>query len=764
MSNRLHFYLLAVLAVCILPCTAQNDAEKKVDPNMTEFGGYGYLVDNSSTARVWWAEGAYKVMRDAPVPTRKKDCVELSAARNEYESFLVVVNPSKRLREVRVNVSDFKRSDGASAVQPKVTVRKVEYVNVTTPTDNYAFAGSWPDPLPLYDSPETIYPDENQPFWITVKTPKDFPAGMYSSTVSLSDADGWSVELPIKLNVRNFALPQTPSVRSGFGMNLQMIAQYGNLKTPEQKEQAFEYYMQAFRDYKISPYDPFVYSPIVEKIDGVAWNGGLFDSKHAHSGTYSYMVVDNSPTSNIEAATRNLIPVKSGMKYKLQWFACSKEAKQSYVIGVEFYDNAGKLLPYNSKFDQFNATSDWSEFTYDLGTVAPQAASAKIRLFGAMRTAAGESTGTMWFDDLQLVNQSSGHNEFAEGNFEIDLNKINIKLDFTDFKAAAHRYFDEYGFTAFNLRLKGLGGGTYYSHNGGVFEGFVQGSDEYMKLMKQYLGQIQDNLESCRLLDKAYIYWFDEPLDADYAFVYDTHKMIKSLAPKLRTFLTEHIAGHDISDVTDISCTIWHKLNHEKISKMNAQPGKEYWSYVCTGPKSPWITEFIDHDAINMRMWLWGSYVYKLKGILIWETTYWNSVEASPVGYLQNPWDEAMSFTTSYGLPQGKQACWGNGDGRLFYPTNRDPNGDNRIYLAPPVPSLRLEFMRDGIEDYEYLAMLESLINKAPKSKAKLAAQARQLLTIPQSIYTDEKTYTKDPQKILEYRLRLADCIEQLQR
>ena len=47
--------------------------------------------------------------------------------------------------------------------------------------------------------------------------------------------------------------------------------------------------------------------------------------------------------------------------------------------------------------------------------------------------------------------------------------------------------------------------------------------------------------------------------------------------------------------------------------------------------------------------------------------------EASPSDYLQNPWEEAMSFVTGYGWPAGKQTGWGNGDGRLFYPPNREP-------------------------------------------------------------------------------------------
>ncbi|MGL4852302.1 MAG: DUF4091 domain-containing protein, partial [Phocaeicola sp.] len=357
---------------------------------------------------------------------------------------------------------------------------------------------------------------------------------------------------------------------------------------------------------------------------------------------------------------------------------------------------------------------------------------------------------------------SNAHNLLAGGDFEVNIDAMDIQLDFTEYNQAAKKYFDTYGFNSYSLKLKGLGGGTYYSRSGGVFEGFAQGTEEYNVLMSRYLKQIQDNLEQSGLLGKEYIYWFDEPGDADYPFVQETNAMIKRYAPKLTTFLTEHLAGHDISDVTDISCTIWHKLDHNKIKTMNER-GLEHWSYLCCWPKSPWISEFIDHDAVNFRMWMWASYKYGLKGVLIWETTYWNSPEASPLGKLQNPWTEAMSWVTGYGWIQGKQTIWGNGDGRMFYPENRDVNNDKRTYASEAVPSIRLEIQRDGIEDYEYLVLLEKLIKEAPKSKAAQVKRAKKLLEIPESIYTNEQSYNKDPQAILAYRKRLAEAILSLQ-
>ncbi len=733
----------------------------KIDPNHLKEGGYGYLINEDRDCSVWWTEGAYKVMRDAPVPKNKEGEIKIWSAKNEYESFILVVKPTTRLENFRITIPNLEDGEGNTIDKSNITIRKVEYVQVTTPTDSYGLAGWWPDPLPLYEQPQTIYPAENQPFWITVKVPSDAHAGDYSGNMLLSSGD-WNLSVPVQLHVWNFTLPQTPSMRSGFGLYFGTVKEYDNIKTPEEEKAAFDYYMQAFRDYKISPYNPFELTPIKEEITGVPWNGGYFDAKIKFEGEYSYRIEDNSPTSSAEGSHVGLIPVRAGDTYKLTWVARSLAEEQDYQVCVQSYNAEKKLIVYGNRSERFKGQQEWERQELELGQIDSETKFIKIRLFPAFRSPAGEKTGTVWFDDLQLVSARSGKNEWPTGNFEINLDDIDIKMDFTDFNKAGKRYFDEFGFTGYNLRLKGLGGGTFVSRHEGVFAGFNQGTDAYNRLMKRYLAQIQDNLEKSGWLGKEYIYWFDEPNLVDYPFVRETNTLIKRYAPKLTTFLTEHITGQDMSDVTDISCTIWHKLDHEKIQKMN-EHGQEYWSYLCTGPKSPWITLFIDHDAVNLRMWLWGSYKHKLKGILVWTVNYWNSHAASPVGYLQNPWENPMSYRSAYQVPLGIQHHWGNGDGRFFYPLNRDPNNDTKTYVGYPVPSLRLELLRDGIEDYEYFVILEQLVNSGKGIKGNLLKEAKQLLDIPKHIYTDEQTYSKNPKGIIEHRKKIAESILSLQ-
>ena len=199
----------------------------------------------------------------------------------------------------RVSTSTLEDDQGNVIDNANITIRKVEYVRVRKPTDSYGFAGWWPDPLPLYEQSETLYPAENQAFWVTVKVPADAKAGDYSGNLRLSSG-AWNFSVPVRLHVWNFTLPHTPSVRSGFGFSLGGVKNYDNLRTPEEEKEAFDYYMQAFRDYKISPYNPFQLSPIREEVTGVAWEGGYFDNQVKKEGNYAYRIEDNSFTYNAE--------------------------------------------------------------------------------------------------------------------------------------------------------------------------------------------------------------------------------------------------------------------------------------------------------------------------------------------------------------------------------------------------------------------------------------------------------------------------------
>ena len=732
---------------------------QKTDPYHLDSGGFGRLIYNTGKLDIWWCEGAYKIMKNTRVPEQKGKIIELWSAKNEYEPFQLVFHSQDTIKNLALSVDDLKGPYGSISGN-NIELRQLEYVRVTKPTDSYGYRGFWPDPLPQLPGKSIVTPGTNFTVWANVYIPATAMPGIYKGNIKIS-ADDFKAELPLRITVWDFTLPTEPSMRSGFGLSVDKIADYHNITDRDELKTTFDLYMQAFREYKIAPYSFYYLYPVIKNTKGVSWQGGLYDSNTRYSGKYSLKIEDESKTEASFATNTDFIKTKPGESYLLKWKARSESPEQQYTILLEGYDSSKNRLVFENKADIFIADTTWKSAIFRLGSFGPDVNFARLYLYPAFRTAAGEETGSVWFDEISFSTLSADSNLLSQGDIEVNTDSINISLDFTEFDLAASRYLDDFGFNGFRLNLEGLGSGTYYSREDGIFEGFIQGTAEYKKLMSLYLSQIQEHLKEKGWLGKEYVYWFDEPGEKDYPFVREGMELIKESAPEITTFLTENDPGPEIMDVTDITCTIWHRIDPEKARKVR-EGGQGYWSYLCTAPKAPWVSEFIDHDAINLRIWLWMSYAYRLNGILIWSSNYWTSRDASPPGYLQNPWEEPASFVQGYGWPLGKQTLWGNGDGRFWYPPNRDPNNDNKKYIEGPVPSIRLEFLRQGLEDYEYFVMLENLLNTSNALSDSQKRKISGLLNFPSTLFTDGKTYTKNPADLLEYRKEIAKMIVSL--
>jgi hypothetical protein len=199
-------------------------------------------------------------------------------------------------------------------------------------------------------------------------------------------------------------------------------------------------------------------------------------------------------------------------------------------------------------------------------------------------------------------------------------------VDFSKFDRAAEKWLPR--FTTFQLPLIGMGGGTFHSRHLGELEGFAEGTPEHARLFKDYLGKVEDHLKSRGWLNKAFTYWFDEPDPKDYEFVIDGMKRIKDAAPGIRRMLTEQpepvFDGH-----VEIFCALTPEWTPGRVAACTAA-GQEVWWYICCVPKSPYLTEFIDHPGNELRLWPWQSWQYGVSGILIWATTWWTSPAAFP--------------------------------------------------------------------------------------------------------------------------------------
>jgi len=355
-----------------------------------------------------------------------------------------------------------------------------------------------------------------------------------------------------------------------------------------------------------------------------------------------------------------------------------------------------------------------------------------------------------------------GPNLITDGGFEQGAGELKATIDFAAFDRECEKWLGEGGFNAVLIGLKGMAGGTFFSRHPGRIGGFVQGSPEYEKLMASQGSQIVEHLKAKGWLDKAYMYWFDEPEPRDYDFVIDGMKLLKRAAPGLTRMLTEQpeppLYGH-----VDLWCPVVSAVKPEAIAERR-KAGERFWWYLCCGPHAPYIGLFIDHPAVDLRVWAWLSRKWGVTGQLVWTSNYWTSPAAFPPPDLQNPWADPMSYCSGYDFTPGKIGYWGNGDGRFLYPPNRDPKADKAKRLEGPVNSIRWEMLREGIEDYELFGLLDGLIARAKASgkAAALLPEAEKLAQVPDDVIKDDRTYSKDPQPLLAHRRRVAEMVEKL--
>ncbi len=338
------------------------------------------------------------------------------------------------------------------------------------------------------------------------------------------------------------------------------------------------------------------------------------------------------------------------------------------------------------------------------------------------------------------------YHPMALGNMEAELvgegDEMRVEVDFTQFDREMERYVDQFGVRHFRLTPRWMP----RKDAPGQVGPYTQGDPQYDRIMGGYLKQIHDHLIEKGWIDTAIAYWIDEPAPEHYENVQYGMRLFDEYAPQINRLLTEQ-PEPDLFGFVDTWCPVLHRAEPE-ILQQRIAAGDDAWFYVCTGPKAPHAGLFIDHNAIDLRVWTWMAWKWNITGSLIWRANYWTSATAPDEG-LQDPWADPMSYRARGG------GHWGNGDGRLIYPPRVDPNEPHEPVISGPIDSIRWEMLREGFEDYEYFAMLSRL--------AEGDEEAAALLTVGPEIVESSSEFTRDPQPLYERRAAIAEAIERLQ-
>ncbi len=243
-------------------------------------------------------------------------------------------------------------------------------------------------------------------------------------------------------------------------------------------------------------------------------------------------------------------------------------------------------------------------------------------------------------------------------------------------------------------------------------------SPEQREFLAQFLPALVKHLQEKGWRDRYVQHLSDEPVAANAAAYNALAAMVREFAPGVKTIdatMCREVAG---------SVDIWVPQQSEidrnmEFFESRRKLGEQVWIYTCLNPKGRYLNRFIDYHLLSPRLIHWMNFKYGFEGYLHWGLNF-------QLG------DAFKNVERGYPNPNNLPA----GDSHIVYPGRYGP-----------IPSIRFDAMRDGIEDYELLRLLAH----------SRGAGARRICD---SVVRSMTDYTLDPSEFRKARARLLDALE----
>jgi hypothetical protein len=267
-------------------------------------------------------------------------------------------------------------------------------------------------------------------------------------------------------------------------------------------------------------------------------------------------------------------------------------------------------------------------------------------------------------------------------------------------------------------------------------------SEQYADAVTHFFRLAHEHYTQRGWVSRAYLQGYDEP-DLDpklLAEIRRFYELARKGWPGLRTLITAPPQTHSAFNG---SVGIWCPLSihyTEAEADLRRKQGEEVWWYVCSTPSSPWANFFLDQPGAAHRVLFWQTFARRVDGLLYWGVNHWPAFDART----SNPAPAVEAWPRSPWGDHGR-----NGDGYLLYP---GPNG--------PLTSLRFEDVRDGIEDYDALRMLqELLLRKGDRDEATLAERASRALRVSPGVFESMTDFPADASAMVARRREVNELI-----
>jgi hypothetical protein len=274
----------------------------------------------------------------------------------------------------------------------------------------------------------------------------------------------------------------------------------------------------------------------------------------------------------------------------------------------------------------------------------------------------------------------------------------------------------------------------------------AQLDDWVAQIGRRYLAATTAGLRSA-----CYVYLFDEATAAWDPALRLISRRLRQEFPDLLLLTTAHRAWSPGGVVKDGGGTIadingWCPLLNHYDPKLAAEArlqGRQVWWYTCNSPEKPFPNLLMTHPAMDVRLLLgFMATAYRTDGFLYYATA-------------------GGSYGNLPAISEGPYTKWAIVDNAHDHLYQKGPNG--------PLPSLRLEAIRDGLEDYDYLHLAEACsrdLRTAGAASPPLAALADAIspyFAPGNGLVGSLTSYSEDPAALETVRRKLGEYIERAQ-
>ena len=278
-----------------------------------------------------------------------------------------------------------------------------------------------------------------------------------------------------------------------------------------------------------------------------------------------------------------------------------------------------------------------------------------------------------------------------------------------------------------------------------------QAGNENVDLFKKglfYMGNLVDapsgekleQVRACDLVLTECKYAVAEKYLIDYPDLYQSLLEVRSL---VTTVYNESLVGSDTVGGVQTWASIlpsWgseeqRQQYYDRQNSTDRQGGEEAWWYGCSTPYPPLPTYHIDDELIASRILSWMQFDYGSDGTLYWGVN--NSSSRSDL------WENAVAYTGAMG------------DGSLLYPAKK-------FSTLEPLSTLRLESIREGQEDYEYLWMIEQAIMQYNLENGTNHDPKALMAHLYEGLYEGMRLTRGQPELFLQKRLSVLNVLQMI--